>query len=145
MIGAIVGAALGQTADSAMLGLAVGATLGAVVGHFVLVERLEWRSEAGTRDYLIEAGHAAHALIALYALTNLDVLLARAQLTAFDAGLYAAGALVARAVFFLPQAILVAAFPRIVAGARNAQRQAVAAVAVLGLLARRSWRCSPPW
>ena len=79
--------------------------------------------------------HAAHALIALYALTNLDVLLARAQLSAFDAGLYAAGALVARAVFFLPQAILVAAFPRIVAGARNAQRQAVAAVAILGLLA----------
>ena len=135
VIGAVVGAAIGQTADSAMLGLAIGATLGAVVGHFVLVERLAWRSEEGTRTYLVEAGHAAHALIALYALTNLDVLLARAQLSAFDAGLYAAGALVARAVFFLPQAILVAAFPRIVAGARNAQRQAVAAVAMLGLLA----------
>ncbi len=116
-------------------GWPLGATLGAVVGHFVLVERLAWRSEEGTREYLVETGHAAHALIALYALTNLDVLLARAQLSAFDAGLYAAGALVARAVFFLPQAILVAAFPRIVAGARNAQRQAVAAVAVLGLLA----------
>jgi O-antigen/teichoic acid export membrane protein len=135
VLGAIAGAALGQTADSAMLGLAIGATLGAVVGQFVLVERIAWRSRAGTRDYLVEAAHAAHALIALYALTNLDVLLARAQLSAFDAGLYASGALVARAVFFLPQAILVAAFPRIVAGARNAQRQAVAAVAVLGLLA----------
>ncbi len=134
VIGAIVGAALGQTADSAMLGLAVGATLGAVVGHFVLVERLAWRSADGTRGYLVETAHAAHALIALYALTNLDVLIARAQLPAFDAGLYAAGALIARAVFFFPQAILVAAFPRIVAGARNAQRQAVAAVAVLGLL-----------
>jgi O-antigen/teichoic acid export membrane protein len=135
VIGAVAGAALGQTADSAMLGLAIGATLGAVAGHVVLVERLSWRSEEGTRHYLVEAAHAAHALIALYALTNLDVLLARAQLSAFDAGLYAAGALVARAVFFLPQAILVAAFPRIVAGARNAQRQAVAAVAILGLLA----------
>ena len=49
VIGAIVGAALGETADSAMLGLAVGATLGAFVGHFLLVERLEWRSKAGTR------------------------------------------------------------------------------------------------
>ena len=135
VIGAVVGAALGQTADSTMFGLAIGATIGAVAGHFLLVERLAWRSEEGTRAYLVEAGHAAHALIALYALTNLDVLLARAQLSAFDAGLYAAGALVARAVFFLPQAILVAAFPRIVAGARNAQRQAVAAVAVLGLMA----------
>ena len=133
--GAVVGAALGQTADSTMLGLTLGVTAGAVVGHFMLVERLAWRSEEGTRHYLVETGHAAHALIALYALTNLDVLLARAQLSAFDAGLYAAGALVARAVFFLPTAILVVAFPRIVAGARNAQRQAVAAVAMLGLLA----------
>ena len=135
VIGAVIGAALGQTADSTMLGLALGATLGAVIGHFMLIERLAWRSEEGTRHYLVETGHAAHALIALYALTNLDVLLARAQLSAFDAGLYAAGALVARAVFFLPTAILVVAFPRIVAGARNAQRQAVAAVAMLGLLA----------
>ncbi len=135
VVGAIVGALVGQTADSAMLGLALGASLGALLGHFMLVERLAWRSEEGTRQYLVEAGHAAHALIALYALTNLDVLIARAQLPAFDAGLYAAGALVARAVFFFPQAILVAAFPRIVAGARNAQRQAVAAVAALGLLA----------
>ena len=135
VVSAVIGAALGQTADSAMLGLAIGAAIGALVGHFLLIERLAWRSEEGTRDYLVETGHAAHALIALYALTNLDVLLARAQLSAFDAGLYASGALVARAVFFLPQAILVAAFPRIVAGARNAQRQAVAAVAVLGLLA----------
>ncbi len=87
------------------------------------------------RGFLGEVFHAAHALIALYALTNLDVLLARARLTPYEAGLYAAGALVARAVFFLPTAILVAAFPRMVAGARNAQRQAVAAVAGLGLLA----------
>jgi O-antigen/teichoic acid export membrane protein len=135
VVGAVAGAALGQTADAAMLGLAAGASIGALVGHFLLVERLAWRSEEGTRRYLVETGHAAHALIALYALTNLDVLIARAQLSAFDAGLYAAGALVARAVFFFPQAILVAAFPRIVAGARNAQRQAVAAVTVLGLLA----------
>ncbi|MGB8020285.1 MAG: hypothetical protein WCF04_03570, partial [Candidatus Nanopelagicales bacterium] len=80
-------------------------------------------------------GHAAHALIALYTLTNIDIILARAQLGPHDAGLYAAGALIARAVFFLPQAILVAAFPRMVAGSRTAQRQAVLAVAGLGLIA----------
>ena len=33
-------------------------------------------------EFLVEVGHAAHALVALYALTNLDVLLARAQLPA---------------------------------------------------------------
>ncbi len=135
--GAIVGAEIGGTADSTLIGLALGALLGAAAGQFLLVGQPPWGStkEEGPREFLVEVGHAAHALIALYALTNLDVLLARAQLPAYDAGLYAAGALIARAVFFLPQAILVAAFPRMVAGSHHAQRQAIAAVAVLGLLA----------
>jgi O-antigen/teichoic acid export membrane protein len=119
-----------------MIGLALGATVGAMAGQLMLSGLPVWgRQEEGPGDFLIETFHAAHALIALYALTNLDVLIARANLSAYDAGLYAAAALVARAVFFLPQAILIAAFPRMVAGARHAQRQAVAAVAVLGLLA----------
>lgn len=134
--GAIIGAAVGGTADATMVGLALGAMAGAVAGQFLVRGLPVWGGrEEGPRDFLVEVFHAAHALIALYALTNLDVLIARANLSAYDAGLYAAGALVARAVFFLPQAILVAAFPRMVAGARHAQRQAVAAVAALGLLA----------
>ena len=134
--GAIGGALLGGTADSTILGLALGASVGAVAGQLMLRGLPAWgRREEGPRDFLVEVFHAAHALIALYALTNLDVLIGRAQLSAYDAGLYASGALIARAVFFLPQAILVAAFPRMVAGARNAQRQAVLAVAALGLLA----------
>ncbi len=136
MGGAIVGAAIGDTADATLVGLALGATLGAVVGQFLLVGQPPWGSqEEGPREFLVEVGHAAHALVALYALTNLDVLIARAQLPARDAGLYAAGALIARAVFFLPQAILVAAFPRMVAGSVNAQKQAIVAVAGIGLLA----------
>ncbi|MGB7982440.1 MAG: oligosaccharide flippase family protein [Candidatus Nanopelagicales bacterium] len=136
VLGAMLGAAIGGSADTTVLGLAVGAGLGALIGQFLLGGQPAWGvQEEGTREFLMEVTHAAHALIALYALTNLDVLLARAVLPAFDAGLYAAGALVARAVFFLPQAVLVAAFPRMVAGARGAQRQAVIAVAVLGLLA----------
>jgi O-antigen/teichoic acid export membrane protein len=134
--GAILGAAIGGSADTTVTGLAIGAGLGALGGQLLLTGLPPWGSrEEGPRDFLVEVFHAAHALIALYALTNLDVLLARAQLPAYEAGLYAAGALVARAVFFLPQAVLVAAFPRMVAGARNAQRQAVLAVAGLGLAA----------
>ncbi|HEX6887293.1 MAG TPA: oligosaccharide flippase family protein [Candidatus Nanopelagicales bacterium] len=135
--GAILGAAIGGTADAALLGLTLGATVGAIAGQFMLVGQPSWdaHGEEGPRRFLTDVAHAAHALIALYALTNIDVLIARAQLPAYDAGLYAAGALVNRAVFFLPTAILVAAFPRMVAGARNAQRQAVFAVAGLGLLA----------
>lgn len=134
--GAILGAALGGTARTTTLGLALGAALGAVAGHFLLTGLPAWGNrEEGARDFLREVFHAAHALIALYALTNLDVLLARIQLTPNDAGLYSSGALVARAVFFLPQAVLIAAFPRMVAGARNAQKQALIAVAALGLVA----------
>jgi O-antigen/teichoic acid export membrane protein len=134
--GAILGAWIGRSADTALIGLTIGATVGALLGQLMLVDHPAWgHGEEGSRDFLVEVFHAAHALIVLYALTNLDVLLARARLAPFDAGLYAAGALINRAVFFLPTAILVAAFPRMVAGARNAQRQAVLAVAGLGLLA----------
>jgi O-antigen/teichoic acid export membrane protein len=136
VIGAIVGAQVGGTADSAVVGLMLGTTVGAIGGQLLLRDLPSWgRREAGARDFLVEVFHAAHALLALYALTNVDVLIARANLSSRDAGLYASGALIARAVFFLPQAVLVAAFPRMVAGARNAQRQAVLAVAALGLLA----------
>ncbi len=134
--GAVIGAWVGQSARSTVLGLAIGAALGAVAGQFLLVGQPPWGStEEGPRRFLVEVGHAAHALIALYAVTNLDVLLARSQLPAYEAGLYAAGALISRAVFFLPQAILVAAFPRMVAGSASVHRQALIGVAVLGLLA----------
>lgn len=134
--GAIAGAALGGTARSTTVGIALGAAVGALAGQALLRGLPAWGSrEEGPREFLVEVLHAAHALIALYALTNVDVLLARVQLTPYDAGLYASGALVARAVFFLPQAVLVAAFPRMVAGSRNVQRQALVGVAALGLLA----------
>lgn len=136
VVGAVCGAWFGDTARATVIGLAIGAAAGAVLGLFLLSGQPPWGSrEEGPRDFLAEVGHAAHALVALYALTNMDVLLARASLPARDAGIYAAGALIARAVFFLPQAILVAAFPRMVAGASHVQRQALAAVAMLGLAA----------
>lgn len=136
VFGAIAAAAISRTADAAMLGLFLGAAVGAALGQLLVGGQPSWGgAEEGARRFLSEVFHAAHALIALYALTNLDLLLARARLSAYDAGLYAAGALVSRAVFFLPTAVLVAAFPRMVAGARNAQRQAVIGVAGLGLAA----------
>ena len=136
VVGAVLGAWVGDSARATVIGLALGATFGALAGTLLLVGQPPWGSgEEGPREFLVEVGHAAHALIALYALTNMDVLLARGNLPAYDAGLYAAGALIARAVFFLPQAILVAAFPRMVAGSNNVQRQALIAVAGLGLLA----------
>lgn len=47
---------------------------------------------------------------AIWALANIDVVLARANLSHHDAGLYAAGALITRAVQWAPQFVAVAAF-----------------------------------
>lgn len=123
------------TATATAAGVMVGTILAALIGAWLARGHQPARLGGG-RASVFEIGHAGHALIALYALTNVDVLLARSQLDSRSAGLYAAGQLVNRAVFFLPQAVLVAAFPRMVAqGGGRAQRQATAAIAGLGLLA----------
>lgn len=135
--GGITGALIGGTANATAAGILIGATVAALVGALFTRDRRPPDSRrAPARAMVWEIAHAGHALVALYALTNIDMLLARSQLPPHDAGLYAAGQLVARAVFFLPQAVLVAAFPRMVAQGRGrAQMQATAAVAGLGLLA----------
>ena len=52
--GAIVGAAVVGTAGSTIVGLAVGATLGAVAGQFLLVGQPPWgSSEEGPREFLV--------------------------------------------------------------------------------------------
>lgn len=80
--------------------------------------------------------HVVGALLALYALTNVDVLLARMRMTGFEAGLYAAGVVLGRAAFFLPQFVTVIVFPRLAAAAdpRALQRRAAAAVLGVGVL-----------
>ena len=63
------------------------------------------------RGVLREAVSSSHALFAFFALTSIDVLLARAALPEHEAGLYAAGIIVAKAVLFLPYFLTVLVFP----------------------------------
>lgn len=65
----------------------------------------------GHRSVLVEALHNSHALLAFFALSNIDVLVARSVLGGREAGLYAAGVIVVKAVLFLPQFVVVVAFP----------------------------------
>lgn len=58
-----------------------------------------------------EAVVNSQALFAYFALTNIDMLVGRSILDAHDSGLYAAGLIVSRAVMFLPQFVVVIAFP----------------------------------
>ena len=53
----------------------------------------------------------SHALLAFFALSNADVIVARSVLDDHEAGLYAGGLILTKAVLFLPQFVVVVAFP----------------------------------
>lgn len=60
---------------------------------------------------LRETLHNSHALLAFFALSNSDVVVARSTLPEHQAGLYAGGQILTKAVLFLPQFVVVVAFP----------------------------------
>jgi O-antigen/teichoic acid export membrane protein len=104
--------ALSPTVRSAMVGIAVGSVLPALVGAYACRWRRPVTSEpAEHRPLLGELYRNGHELLAFFALTNVDVLLARHLLTAHDSGIYAAGAIIAKACLFLPGFVVVTAFP----------------------------------
>jgi O-antigen/teichoic acid export membrane protein len=135
----------------AMLGVAVGAFYPTVVGWFALRHptRTAGRPPAGPRRepggpatgrFLHEVLHNSHALLAFFALSSADVVLARTFLGDRQAGLYAGGLILAKAVLFLPQFVVVVAFPSMAeAGARKTMHLrglgmvlAIGALAVVG-------------
>lgn len=127
---------------------AVAVLVGSVLGWFAVrplgpVDRP--RRGAVDRAMAGETGRAALALLAMFTLTSVDVLLARALLGPDDAGQYAAGAILAKVAFWLPQAVVVAVFPRLANAERGALRRALlllsglGAVEVLAALVAGSW------
>ena len=133
-VGAVAGAALGHTLTGTLLGLLVGTVAGVAVGQLI-VAPLVARPAAAVPDIGSETWHATHALLALFVLTNMDILLARYFLTADQAGLYAVGVLIAKVAFFLPQFIIVIAFPTM---SRQQDRRSIllaaGATATIGLI-----------
>lgn len=90
----------------------------------------------GLRSLGIEMVHNSQALLAFFALSNVDLIVARHTLDSHDAGLYAAGLILAKAVLFLPQFVSIVAFPSMASG--DSPRTfvlAVGSVAVLGAVA----------
>lgn len=139
---------------AAMAGVTVGAFVPALIGWFALrhpnrtagrgpaprAPRMRSRSSWARGGVFREVVYNSHALLAFFALSNADVLIARAVLDEHQAGLYAGGLILAKAVLFLPQFVVVIAFPSM---ARTADRQsmtlkalglvlAIGAVATLG-------------
>jgi len=108
--------AIGAGVAGAVAGAAVGGALALVTG-LALVRSPLARSRRRLQGAVAfrEVLAAGAAILGLLLLTNLDVLLARHHLTARAAGLYAAGAVMAKIAFWAPQFIIMVVFPRLVA------------------------------
>jgi O-antigen/teichoic acid export membrane protein len=127
----------------AMVGVAIGAVLPVLVGGWALRRpgrRLGLTADLGSRPkpwardgVLREVGHNSHALLAFFALSNVDVVTARITLDERQAGLYAGGLILAKAVLFLPQFVIVLAFPSMVSDASRAAARTKSLLLVLAL------------
>ena len=123
----------------AMLSVTIGFVFTALVGFYILRGPREHGPDSDRhtgRAVVTESLHNGFALLAFFALSNIDVIIARNVLPAEAAGLYAAGLIVTKAVLFLPQFVVIISFPTLSGGygRRRALTLSLVAVAVLGLL-----------
>jgi O-antigen/teichoic acid export membrane protein len=99
---------------SAMLGVALGSWVPVLVGWVALrrprVEHLHAEGHPGL-ELMREVGTSSQALLAFFALSNADILIARAVMSDSEAGLYASGLIMVKAILFFPQFVVVIAFP----------------------------------
>ena len=135
--------------DGAMVGVAAGAVVPVVVGWLALRRSSRFsdrghgkstqrsHAKSATSGVLHEVSHNSHALLAFFALSNADVVIARLVLDDYQSGLYAGGLILAKAVLFLPQFVVVIAFPAMsaVGARRNMHLAALAMVLGIGCLA----------
>ena len=128
--GTVVGLLVFRDATAALTGTAIGALVVAGVGWVVIGRPRPARHHRG---HVGEVLHAAQAMLALVLLVNLDLVLARHHLPAHQAGEYAVGAIVAKAAYWLPQAVAILVLPRFAdpAGRRRFVPRALAVCAVL--------------
>jgi len=110
-VGGLIAVLLVPSVTSIALGLLLGIA-GGVALTWVLVHRDLGSPDPAARSVLLQTAHASHNLLALYALTNLDILLARIVLTPAESGFYGVGVLMAKIAFFIPSSIVVVFYPR---------------------------------
>ncbi|MFC7359520.1 lipopolysaccharide biosynthesis protein [Nocardioides astragali] len=126
-------------ATAAITGVAIGFVFPVLVGWWVLRHRrtsAEAAPEHSARAMLRESAHNSQVLFVYFSLSSVDIFLARHVLDEHDAGLYAAGLIMTKVMLFLPQFIVVIAFPDMATPA-NRQRalvRSLLAVSGLGLV-----------
>jgi len=107
---------LWPTPLGAMTGVALGALLPLVVGRRLTRSRAGLPADPAAlatppHGILRDVLHDSHTLLAFFALTQVDVFAARVVLPADQAGIYASGLILTKAVLFLPTFVTVMAFP----------------------------------
>jgi len=132
---------ISPTALSAMIGVAVAAWIPALVGALSLGHvgpRAATRSTVERGEQLLrEVLGNSHALLAFFALSNADVVIARVVFDDHVAGLYAGGLILTKAVLFMPQFVVVIVFPSMASasGRREVYLKGLVVVAVIGAAA----------
>jgi O-antigen/teichoic acid export membrane protein len=127
-----------RSETSAMLAVLVSSWIPVAVGAWALGRHPRPTSSVSEseirHDVLRETAGSSVALLAFFALSNLDVVVARGVLDGHDAGLYAGGLIVTKAVLFLPQFAVVVLFPSMSAGdeSRAALAKGLVFLTVLG-------------
>ncbi|MGH3431510.1 MAG: polysaccharide biosynthesis C-terminal domain-containing protein, partial [Thermocrispum sp.] len=116
--GAFAGLLLAGSATGALAGTAIGSAVVAVVGWFFCHRPRLAAPELGSFGSVL---HAVAGLAGIVVLVNLDLVLARHQLPAAEAGGYAVGAIVTKIAYWLPQAIGVLVVPRLAESHRKAR------------------------
>lgn len=134
---------------TALLGVTLAFFAPAVVGWWALRAGRdagevseEHRGGAIVRECLL----SSQALLAFFALSNVDIIVARNVLPDHDSGLYAAGLIITKAMLFLPQFVVVVAFPALATAdeRRRALVRSLALIAGLGLVGTlAAWLLAP--
>jgi O-antigen/teichoic acid export membrane protein len=125
----------------ASIGVAVGSFVPVVVGWYALRRLRAGRprraasGEHNVRAMWWETVYNSQALLAFLMVSNIDLILARNTLDSHRAGLYAAGLIMVKAVLFLPQFVVVLAFPSMGSGvaSRRVLVTSVLVVAAIGI------------
>ena len=127
------------TETAAIIGTGIGACFPVVAGWWFLRRPRDAgvpTEEHGFRRVIRESFHNSHVLLAFFALSNVDIVIARNVLPEHDAGLYAGGLILTKAVLFLPQFVVVIAFPSMstTGERRRALTLSLGLVSVIGAL-----------
>lgn len=125
--------------EVAFLAVTLAAFAPVALGRWILrgVRTSGARSQAHTTAAILrETLYNSQALLAFFALSNVDVIVARNTLDEHDAGLYAAGLILAKMMTFLPQFVVVVAFPAMASAAERtkALTKSLVGVALLGMV-----------